>query len=70
MFDTIRGTSHLSLILRMDPVTIFGLVSSAVQLATLCGSAVKDLNALVSKYKNAKLAILSMVQALDTMQLA
>ena len=54
----------------MDPATIVGLVSSAVQLATLCGSAAKDLDNLVSKYKNAKLAILSMVQGLDTMQLA
>ena len=54
----------------MDPVTIVGLVSSAAALATLCGSAAKDLNTLVSKYKNSKLAILSMVQGLDTMQLA
>ncbi len=54
----------------MDPATIVGLVSSAVELAIACGSAAKDLNALVSKYKNAKLAILSMVQGLDTMQLA
>lgn len=54
----------------MDPATIVGLVSSAAALATLCGSAAKDLNTLVSKFKNAKLAILSMVQGLDTMQLA
>lgn len=54
----------------MDPASIVSLVSSAVQLATLCGSAAKDLDTLVSKYKNAKLAILSMVQGLDTMQLA
>ena len=54
----------------MDPVTIVGLVTSAVQLATICGSAAKDLNTVVSQYKNAKLAILSLVQGLDTMQLA
>ena len=54
----------------MDPATIVGLVSSAVALATICGSAAKELNTLVSKYKNAKLAILSMVQGLDIMQLA
>ena len=54
----------------MDPATIVGLVSSAIALATVCGSAAKDLNTLVSEYKNAKLAILSMVQGLDTMQLA
>ena len=54
----------------MDPATIVGLVSSAAALAKICGSAATDLNTLVSKYKNAKLAILSMVQALDTMQLA
>ena len=54
----------------MDPATILSLVSSAVALAAVCGSAAKDLNTLVSKYKNAKLAILSMVQGLDTMQLA
>ena len=54
----------------MDPATIVGLVSSAIALATVCGSAAKDLNTLLSEYKNAKLAILSMVQGLDTMQLA
>ena len=54
----------------MDPATIVGLVSSAAALAKICGSAAKDLNTLVSKYKNAKLAILSMIQGLDTMQLA
>ena len=54
----------------MDPATIIGLVSSAAALAKVCGSAAKDLNTLVSKYKNAKLAILAMVQGLDTMQLA
>ena len=54
----------------MDPATIVGLVSSAVTLATVCGSAANDLKTLLSKYKNAKLAILSMVQGLDTMQLA
>ena len=54
----------------MDPVTLVGLVSSAVTLATICGSATKDLHTLGSKYKNAKLAILSMAQGLDTMQLA
>ena len=54
----------------MDPGTIVGLVSSAVELAMACGSAAKDLNALASKYKNAKLAVLSMVQGLDTVQLA
>ncbi len=54
----------------MDPATIVGLVSSAVALAKVCGSAAKDLDTLSSKYKNAELAILSMVQGLDTMQLA
>lgn len=54
----------------MDPATIVGLVSSAVTLATICGSAAKELHSLVSKYTNAKLVILSMVQGLDTMQLA
>lgn len=54
----------------MDPATIVGLVSSAAALAKVCGSTAKVLNTLVSKYKNAKLAILSMVQGLDTMQLA
>ena len=54
----------------MDPATIVGLVSSAVTLATLCGSVANDLKTLLSKYQYAKLAILSMVQGLDTMQLA
>ena len=54
----------------MDPATIVGLVSSAVTLATVCGSTAKDLYTLGSKYKHAELAILSMVQGLDTMQLA
>ena len=54
----------------MDPAAIVGLVSSAAALAKGCGSAATLLNTLISKYKNAKLAILSMVQGLDTMQLA
>ena len=54
----------------MDPVSIISLVDASLDLALKCASAVKQLNDLASKYKYAKLTILSITQNLDTMQIA
>lgn len=54
----------------MDPASIFALVEGASSLALKSASLAKSLKDLVSKYKQVKLTILSMVQGLDTIQLA
>lgn len=54
----------------MDPVSIVSLVDASLDLALKCASAVKILNEIASKYKYAKLTILSITQNLDTMQFA
>ena len=54
----------------MDPVSFIGLIESSIGLALQFGSAAKTLNDLAGKYKNAKLAIKSLAQNLDILQLA
>lgn len=54
----------------MDPASIIGLVDASIDLAVTCGSTVKHLNTLASQYKHARLTISSMVQTLDSLQLA
>ncbi|KAF6233742.1 hypothetical protein HO173_007954 [Letharia columbiana] len=54
----------------MDPATIIQLVEGSLSLALQCGQATKTLSDIAAKYKYAKLTILSMVQGLDTIQLA
>ena len=54
----------------MDPASIIGIVDASIDLAFKCGSTVKQLNALVSQYKHARLTMSSMVQNLDSLQLA
>ena len=57
-------------VLAMDPASIIGLVDASLGLAIKCGSTVKRLNTVASQYKHARLTILSMVQNLDSLQLA
>ena len=52
----------------MDPVSIIGIVDASLSLALKCAGAVNKLNDVASKYKHAKLTILSITQNLDTMQ--
>ena len=54
----------------MDPISIVSLVDASIDLTLKCASAVKKLNDIVAKYKNAKLSIMSMIQNLDAMQVA
>ncbi|KAK0513045.1 hypothetical protein JMJ35_005062 [Cladonia borealis] len=54
----------------MDPASIIGLVDASLNLAIKCASTLKRLNTIASQYKNARLTILSMVQNLDSLQLA
>ena len=54
----------------MDPATILQLVEGLLSLALQCGHAINTLCDITAKYKYAKLTIVSMVQGLDTMQLA
>lgn len=54
----------------MDPISVVGLVQSSLGLALQFGSTAKTLNDVAGKYKNAKLAIKSLAQNLDILQLA
>ena len=54
----------------MDPVTIVQIVEGSLSLALQCGHATKTLNDIAAKYRYAELAIISMAQGLDTIQLA
>lgn len=54
----------------MDPASIVGLVGASIDLAMKCGSVARNLNEIAAKYKYARLTILSMVQGLETIQLA
>ena len=49
---------------------MIGLIESSLGLALQFGSAAKTLNGVAGKYKNAKLAINSLAQNLDILQLA
>ena len=54
----------------MDPASIIGLVDASLDLAIKCASTLKRLNTIASQYNYARLTILSMVQNLDSLQLA
>lgn len=54
----------------MDPATIIQVVEGSLSLALQCGHATKTLCDIAAKYKYAQLTIVSMVQGLDTIQLA
>ena len=54
----------------MDPASIVGLVDASLDLAIKCASTLKRLNTIASQYKHARLTILSMIQNIDSVQLA
>ena len=54
----------------MDLVSAVGLVQSSIGLALQFGKVAKTLNDVADKYKNAKLAIKSLAQNLDILELA
>ncbi|KAI9877767.1 MAG: hypothetical protein M1830_002897 [Pleopsidium flavum] len=53
-----------------DPVTIVAIVNGSFGLALKCAKVAKDLHDLAEKYKHAELAILSMVEECEVIQLA
>ncbi len=54
----------------MEAVALIQLVEGSLSLALQCGQATKTLSDIAAKFKYAKLTITSMVQGLDTIQLA
>ena len=53
-----------------DPVTIVQVVSAATGLVGQCASVAKSLHDIAGKYKNARLTLSSMIQELDTIEMA
>lgn len=53
----------------MDPISVAGIVESALGLALQLGTAAKTLSDIAGKYKNAKLTVKSLTQNLDILQL-
>ena len=54
----------------MDPFTIIQIVEGSLSLALQCGHVTKTLSDIAAKYRYAELTIISIVQGLDTIQLA
>ena len=54
----------------MDPISLIALIEGSMSLALQCGGVAKTLSDLSGRYRTADLTIVSMVQSLDTMQLA
>ena len=53
-----------------DPLSILSIIESSLSLILQCGNVAKTLNDLAGKFKQAKLALLSMAQEVDTIELA
>ena len=53
-----------------DPISIISLVEGSVTLIVQCGSAIKSLNEIAAKYKQAELILSSMIQEVDVIELA
>ena len=54
----------------MDPISVVIVIDASLSLALKCASAVKNLSDLASKYKNAKIPIMTITESLDTMHFA
>ena len=53
-----------------DPISIISLVEGSITLIVQCGSAIKSLNEIAGKYKQAELILSSMIQEVDVIELA
>ena len=53
----------------MEPISIIGVVESALGLAFKCGNVAKSMKDIVARYKHAELAILATSQSLYSIQL-
>ena len=54
----------------VDPISMISLVEGSITLIVQCGSAIKSLNEIASKYKQAELILSSMIQEVDVIELA
>ena len=54
----------------MDPISIISLIEGSMSLILQCGSAVKSLNDLAGRYKQASLTLSSTIQEVDIIELA
>ena len=54
----------------VDPISIISLVEGSIALIVQCGSAIKSLNEIASKYKQAELILSSMIQEVGVIELA
>ena len=54
----------------VDPISIISLVEGSIGLILQCGSAVKSLNEIAAKYKQAELTLSAMIQEVDVIELA
>ena len=53
-----------------DPISIISLIEGSISLILQCGSVAKKLSDVAGRYREAKLTVLSMVQEVETIQLA
>ena len=53
-----------------DPISIISLVEGSITLIVQCSSAIKSLNEIAGKYKQAELILSSMIQEVDVIELA
>lgn len=54
----------------VDPISIISLVEGSISLIVQCGSAIKSLNEIAAKYKQAELTLSSIIQEVDVIELA
>ena len=54
----------------VDPISIISLVEGSIGLILQCGSAIKSLNEIAAKYKQAELTLSAMIQEVDVIELA
>ena len=54
----------------VDPIWIISLVEGSISLIVQCGSAIKTLNEIAAKHKQAELTLSAMVQEMDVIELA
>lgn len=53
-----------------DPISIISVVEGSITLIVQCGSAIKTLNEIAAKYKQAEFTLSSMIQEVDVIELA
>lgn len=54
----------------VDPFSIISLIEGSISLVVQCGSVIKTLKDFADSHKQARITIMSMVQEIDTIELA